>query len=169
MDVRLSAPSGPLKRPKRLGGRSAEAKWTWRKQLSIPLGLSVHQESHDSTLLAGRPATARPLPASAWTPSCLRRDANVPLPGRRPASARPSPCLRPVTAYLRQAAAPEIPQSSPPLRSLRGSSNPSPPVHQGTAPPSTLLVPSHTCVLLSAGNSFSSVFELVSIGLVRTG
>jgi hypothetical protein len=119
MDVRLSAPSGPLKRPKRLGGRATEAKWAQREQLPLPLGLSVHQ-SHDFILLAGRPATARPPPsprpppASAGTPSCLRRDAALPPPGRR-----------------------------------RDSSNPPPPVHQGTTPPSTLSVPSHTCVLFA--------------------
>jgi hypothetical protein len=112
MDVRLSAPSGPLKRPKRLGGRATEAKWAQRKQLPLPLGLSVHQ-SHDFILLAGRPATARPPPsprpppASAGTPSCLRRDAALPPPGRRRASVETPPCLRRDAIVTRQILLPQ--------------------------------------------------------------
>jgi hypothetical protein len=90
MDVRLSAQFGPLKRPKRLSGRPAEAKWTCRKQLPLPLDSSVH-ESHasDSWPLGRCPAAAQSPAASVGMPACL--------PERRPASARSSPCLRPGT------------------------------------------------------------------------
>jgi hypothetical protein len=97
MDVRLSAQFAPLKRPKRLGGRPAEAKWTRRKQPPLPLGLSVHQKSHasDSWPLGRCPAAAQSPAASVGTPPRLRPAFALPPPGTpprlRPAVALPSP------------------------------------------------------------------------------
>jgi hypothetical protein len=105
MDVCLSAQFGPLKRPKRLGGRPAEATWACRKQPPLPLDSSIH-ESHQ---IPDRSAAARP-PLSHRLPPLGRRrasrNATPPPPGRRlafaleghPVSTRSSPSLRPVPA-----------------------------------------------------------------------
>jgi hypothetical protein len=105
MDVRLSAQFGPLKRPKRLGGRPAEATWACQKQPPLPLDSSVH-ESHQ---IPDHSAAARPPLSHRLPPSGRRhasRNAAPPLPGcrlasapeGRPVSARSSPSLRPVPA-----------------------------------------------------------------------